>query len=147
MHERSLWVLLLTLVLFGLYCYWLSQKSIDEAISEAIFDYEILVLDGKYQEASDKVAEVIPGGAGPLDKMWLPLIRLNSNAYDRISLYLRVIVSDAEYELPYEIVAQLLESSPPDVRKELRRKVSGILSGVPELRLDLADKYHLLASD
>lgn len=142
--DRGVVALLIAVTVFTLFCLWLGRKPVDEEVAEAILSYEMLVLEGKYEEASSKIMSVLPEGDGPLNKMWLPLIKLVQNAYDRIFLYMRVIQSEPDYELPYEIVSQLLESSPAAGKSELKTRVAEILEASPGLRRDIARKYHLL---
>ena len=134
-----------TLVLFVYFCYWLVSESDDEKIHRIFETHDRLVLEGKREEAGQLFHKALgEEGNGPLDPIWLPLVRATGNGYDQLTYHLRILEADPEREKTYKSIANLIEFAPDAFHTEIKHRYYTDLAKVDGVRIDLLEQYDLL---
>lgn len=138
---------ILTALIFVCFCYWLFSESDDEKIHDIFMAHDQLVLEGKRKEAGQLFHKALEKeGSGPLDPIWLPLVRARGNGYEQLVYHLRILQADPENEETYKSIANLVEFAPEAFHLEVKENYYTELARVTGVRPDLLKKYDLLSN-
>lgn len=126
--------------------YWLIDESEHEKVRRIRIEADELLLEEKREEANRLVKDFLATtGDGPLDPVWLPLIRNNvSNGYELLGYYVRILAGDPEREATYSEIANFIEMAPQAFHDEVKQRYLVDLGAVLGVKHDLLQKNHLL---
>ena len=139
------WIFLLsTLSVSTLFSYWLIRESVDEKVRGIFIEHDKLVLLDQRKEAQELlVSEIAKEGEGPLDPLWMPLIRAGSNGYIQLGYLVRVLQGNPDREQTYEEIANLIETAPDSFQVEVKPRLLADINAISGIRNEWLDKYSL----
>lgn len=141
------YVLFSMLGLGATFNFWLFQESDDERLHRVFIEHDKLVLQGKRKQAHQVLVSAITEETdGPLDPIWLPLVRATGNGYAQLSYLIRVIEAAPEREMTYKEIANLIEVAPQSFHDEVKQRYLNDLNEVAAVRKDYLEKYGLVLS-
>ncbi len=136
--------LTISLVSTACFCFWIVSKDDDDLVHDALKDYGRMVVFEKRSEGYTQLQEILANQPdGPLDPIWLQLVRINRNGYEKLGYYLRILEDDTERKLTYREIANFLELAPDVFHDEVKDRYLGDMSRIPGIRRDWLEEYGL----
>jgi len=128
------------------FVFWFVTGSDDALVHDVLVEHDKLVISGKRREAFLLLDSMLSAeDDGPLDPVWLPIIRIKSSGYERLGYYIRVLYSDPEREYVYDEVANFMELAPKSFHDEVKPRYLEDMNNIEGIRQDFLKKYGLLA--
>lgn len=128
--------------------YWLVSESDDERLHYVFVKHDLLVVQGKRQEANKLLESVLSEeGEGSLDPLWLPLVRASGNGYVQLGYLIRVLAGDPNREKTYKEISNLIEFAPQSFHDGVKPRFLSDVNAIPGVRVEYLNKYELLAVD
>ena len=138
-------LLLATVLITSSFAYWIVAESDDDKVHSVIKRYDRLYMAERFEEATTLFSDTLSKtGDGPLDPIWIPMVRGNRNGYVQITFYKRILAAEPERESTYQAIANLIEFAPDSFQKEVKQRYLQALLSIPNVRKDYLEKYGLL---
>lgn len=140
-------LLIVTLILSVLFAHWVISESDDDLVHDALVKYGELALKGKRKEGIELLNQTLDNQpAGPLDPIWLKLVRVDSNGYERLSNYMRVLKSDPDLESTYFEISNFIDIAPQAFHDEVKEQYLSDMAKIPGINEEWLQKYNLVLS-
>jgi len=141
-------VLLVTAVSLSAYfSYWLITESDNEKVHNALVEHSKLAVRDSPKEAYQHLSDVLSAQKdGPLDPVWLRLVHVKSNGYERLGYYMRILAGDPDREETYNEIATFIELAPKVFHEEVKMDYLTDMNAISGVRHDLLEKYGLVST-
>ncbi len=141
-------MLISTLVLTAVFSYWLIVESEDERLHGVFIQHDRLLLLEKRKEAYQLLVDAIGEEPdGPLDPIWLPLVRATGNGYVQLGYLIRVLEAAPHRESTYREIANLIEIAPPSFHVQVKSRYLEDLNAISGVQPFYLKKYKLQSSE
>ena len=140
-------LLLFSFLASAYFFYWVVAASDDEQVHDALVVHGKFVVQEKRKEAYEYLNKKLAAKQdGPLDPIWLQLVRVNSSGYERLGYYLRILEGDPDREATYSEVANFIELAPLAFHDEVKQRYLTDMSKISGIRQDWLEEYNLLVT-
>lgn len=134
-----------SLLLCGGFGYWIVAESEAERMQKFQRQFEFLLLQNKIQQAGELFMDVLSeGGGAPLDEMWLPMVLMQQDGYEKLINYTRILAGNTNREATYEEISNLIKNAPEDFHTDLKQHYFDELAEIPMVRKDWLQNYGLM---
>ena len=124
--------------------WWIISDSHEDYLHKVFLEHDKLLLKEKYLEASKVLKTAIErAGDGPLDPIWLPIVRAQKNGYDQLGYYRRILEGDPTREQTYIEIANLIDLAPTTFQDQVKSRYLGALAEIAGVQEEHLTKHGL----
>ena len=137
-------VLLISILITVSFFIWIFTNTEDEQVHQVKAQYERLFEQGKINEAKELLREVLgEKKQASINPVWLPIIRLEDNGYEKLGYFMQVLKSDPDRKATYFEVAGFIELAPKAFHDEVKARYLADISQISGIRQEWLEEFNL----